>query len=118
VKGLLSGLCSGVIIGFAIATLTGFSYMLAVGAVQGIGAMFGDLIGSFIKRQRGMREGSKGGLMDQYLFLVFAFLFSVPFALGNLPYIWGVVFILLLTGFLHRFTNTIAHMWKLKEVPW
>ncbi len=90
--------------------------MLALGAIQGIGAMSGDLIGSFIKRRKGMEEGSKGGLMDQYLFLIFAFLFSVPF--GNLPIWQGIVFIFLMTGALHKFTNMVAHRWRIKKVPW
>ncbi len=63
-----------------------------------------------------MKEGSKGGLMDQYLFLVFAFVFSIPF--GNLPNILGIAFIFLLTGILHKFTNSVAHRWHIKDVPW
>lgn len=116
IKGLISGIASGVIIGFAESLVPGYSFMLAIGAVQGIGAMAGDLVGSFIKRRRNLKEGSKGGLMDQYLFLIFAFVFSIP--LGNLPDIRGIIFIFLLTGILHKFTNTVANRWKLKDVPW
>ncbi|MDE1768172.1 MAG: CDP-2,3-bis-(O-geranylgeranyl)-sn-glycerol synthase [Candidatus Micrarchaeota archaeon] len=116
IKGLISGLSSGIIIGFAQSLVPGYSFMLVIGAVQGIGAMAGDLVGSFIKRRQGMKEGSKAGLMDQYLFLVFAFLFSIPF--GNLPSTYGIIVIFLLTGILHKLTNTIAHRWRIKDVPW
>jgi CDP-2,3-bis-(O-geranylgeranyl)-sn-glycerol synthase len=116
IKGLIAGISSGIIIGFAESLAPGYSFMLAIGAIQGIGAMAGDLVGSFIKRQRGMPSGSKGGLMDQYLFLIFAFVFSIPF--GNLPIWQGIAFILILTGVLHKFTNMVAHRWKIKAVPW
>ena len=90
--------------------------MLVIGAAQGIGTMLGDMTGSFIKRQRGMKEGSNAGILDQYLFIVFAFAFSVPF--GNLPIWQGIVFIFILTGIMHKLTNMIAHRLRIKAVPW
>lgn len=116
IKGLVAGISSGMIIGFIESLVPGYSFMLAVGAVLGAGAMLGDLTGSFIKRQRGMKEGSKAGILDQYLFLVFAFAFSVP--LGNLPIWQGIVFIFILTGVLHKLTNMAAHRLRIKKVPW
>ncbi len=115
-KGLVAGISAGIIIGFVESLVPGYSFMLVVGAVQGVGAMSGDLVGSFIKRQRGLKEGSKGGLMDQYLFLIFALAISLP--LGNFPDVLGILFIAVLTGLLHKFTNMVAHRWKIKEVPW
>lgn len=116
IKGLLAGVCSGIIIGFCESIVPGFSYMLVIGAVQGVGAMAGDLAGSFIKRQRGMKEGSKGGLMDQYLFVLFALALSIPF--GHMPIWQGLAVVLVLTGMLHKLTNIIAHRLKMKNVPW
>ena len=115
-RGLVAGISSGIIIGFAESLIPGYGFMLAIGTLQGLGAMAGDLVGSFIKRQRGMEEGSKAGFMDQYLFLIFALLLSIP--LGNLPIWQGILFIFLLTGSMHAFTNSVAHKWKIKEVPW
>ncbi len=54
--------------------------------------------------------------MDQYGFYVVALIFA--YSLGNLPSIYGLIFITILTGLLHPITNIIAHALKLKKVPW
>ncbi len=116
VKGLIAGICSGIIIAFAESLFPGYGFMLLVGTAQSFGTHAGDLLGSFIKRQKGYTEGEKSIIMDQYLFLVMALLFSIPF--GNLPSIYGIIFLFILTGIMHPLTNLIAHTLKLKEVPW
>ena len=50
------------------------------------------------------------------LFLLFAFIFAFP--LGNLPAWYGIIFIIILTGVLHKGTNIAAYIMKLKNVPW
>lgn len=113
-RGLIAGLLAGTLIGFG--ESFALPFMLAIGIAQAFGAHFGDLLGSFIKRRSGKSPGHRGGYMDQYLFVIFALLFAAPF--GNLPDIYGIAFLLLITGALHLFTNTVAHKWKLKSVPW
>ncbi|HVA82853.1 MAG TPA: CDP-2,3-bis-(O-geranylgeranyl)-sn-glycerol synthase [Candidatus Aquilonibacter sp.] len=113
-RGLIGGILAGSLIGFGESFV--LPYMLAIGIAQAFGAHFGDLLGSFIKRRSGRSPGHKAGLMDQYLFVIFAILFAAP--LGNLPSIYGILFILVITGALHLFTNSVAHSWKLKSVPW
>lgn len=116
IKGLISGICSGIVIGFAESLFPAYGFMLVIGVFQSLGTHAGDLLGSFIKRQRGFKEGRRSIVMDQYLFLVFALLFSVPF--GNLPSAYGIIFLLVLTGIMHPLTNLIAHALRLKDVPW
>ncbi|MDE1828662.1 MAG: CDP-2,3-bis-(O-geranylgeranyl)-sn-glycerol synthase [Candidatus Micrarchaeota archaeon] len=114
IRGLIAGLLVGSLIGFGESTV--LPYMLVVGIAGSFGAHFGDLLGSFIKRRLGMSSGHNMGIMDQYFFVIFAITFTAPF--GNLPNIYGIIFILIITGALHLFTNSVAHRWKLKAVPW
>ena len=115
IKGLVSGIAAGILIGFAESLFPAYGFMFLIGIFQSVGAHVGDLLGSFIKRQRGVKAGRRF-LLDPYLFLVFAILFSIPF--GHLPDLLGVAFLLVLTGIMHPLTNLIAHALKLKEVPW
>lgn len=115
-RGLVSGICSGIIIGFAESLAPGYGFMLYTGIAQSIGTHFGDLLGSFIKRQRGFKAGRRSLLLDQYPFLIFAIVFSIPF--GNLPNIYGIIFLFILTGIMHPLTNLIAYLLKIKRVPW
>jgi len=114
VKGLVFGILSGIIIG-AVESLF-ISYMLVISIALAIGTHCGDLTGSFIKRRLDIKPGSSVPLMDQYLFLVFALAFAVPF--GHFPSLYGLLFIVILTGILHLATNKAAYMLKLKKVPW
>lgn len=119
IKGLVAGIASGIIVGFLESQVPGFSFMLAVGIAESFGTHFGDLLGSFIKRQSGMKEGVRAPLLDQYPFLIFSMLFALPVSLGtSFPGVYGVIFIFVLTWFMHRVTNIGAHMLRIKDVPW
>lgn len=114
VYGTVSGLLCGIIVG--IAEYPFIHYMLYVSIALSFGAVFGDLLGSFLKRQAGTKPGHSVPLLDQYGFFVFALLFALP--QGNLPNVYGLLFLVLLTGPLHLLTNIGAHTLKLKSVPW
>lgn len=114
VRGLVAGLLAGFVI--TIIESVPMPQLLAVGIALTLGTQFGDLIGSFVKRRLSKKEGSEFAFFDQYLFLVFALAFAWPF--GNLPGIYGIIFILALTGILHKLTNILAHKAKIKDVPW
>ncbi|MEM3215643.1 MAG: CDP-archaeol synthase, partial [Candidatus Micrarchaeaceae archaeon] len=60
--------------------------------------------------------GTGVAILDQYTFLFFAVLLALPF--GHLPDIYGLVFIVVLTGILHKLTNVGAYLLRLKKVPW
>ncbi len=114
IRGLVAGLLSGFIIAGAESAF--LPYMLAIGIMLSIGTHAGDLLGSFLKRRMNLASGISVPFMDQYLFLVFALLFALPF--GHTPNAYGLLFLIVLTGLLHVFTNVGAHKLKLKEVPW
>ncbi len=120
IKGLVAGISSGIIIGFAESLVPGYGFMLVIGILEAFGTHFGDLLGSFIKRRRGVAEGKRSLIMDQYLFLIFAITFTLPVALpqGLLPGIYGLAFLVVLTGIMHPLTNLGAYLLKLKKVPW
>ncbi len=114
IRGFAAGVAAGSLMGLLESAF--LPYMLLVGVALGFGAMGGDLLGSFVKRRIGIREGTRMLLLDQYPFLVIALLLAFP--LGRSPGLYGIVFIVILTGAMHVLTNFYAHRLKLKKVPW
>lgn len=112
IRGFVTGLISGVIIGYL--ESLALPYMLLVGILLSLGALVGDLLGSFIKRRLGSREGSEIFLLDEYPFLVVALLFAFP--LGHTPDVYGILFLLILTIAMHRLTNGISKRLNLKHL--
>jgi len=124
------GFFSGVLAGAAIGALEGLAlpgtaldfyagaatYALA-GFLLGLGAMAGDLLGSFIKRRQGIAQGRPSLVMDQLLFLAVALLFACPIAVGFLT-LEAVLFLFVLTYFVHVGANVLANRLGLKKVPW
>ncbi|MEM3459671.1 MAG: CDP-2,3-bis-(O-geranylgeranyl)-sn-glycerol synthase [Candidatus Micrarchaeaceae archaeon] len=112
------GLIAGLLAGFVFAAIEGLflPYMLVIGIFESVGTHVGDLLGSFIKRRLGIKPGMGIAILDQYMFLLFAVLLALPF--GRLPGIYGLIFIVVLTGVLHKLTNVGAYLLKLKKVPW
>jgi len=117
IRGTLSGLIGGVLAGYLEMIIFGLSFMLAVSVLLAIGALFGDILGSFIKRRMDMPSGHRVPIMDQYGFFIFALIFALPF-LGDFPIWYGLLVIAVLTGVFHVLANIIAHRLKLKKVPW
>lgn len=84
-----------------------------------LGAMLGDMGGSFIKRRFNVDRGGKFPLLDQLGFLL------VGFALASFSSGFEILFTLpvIITGFiitpiLHVLINIIAYKLGLKNVPW
>jgi CDP-2,3-bis-(O-geranylgeranyl)-sn-glycerol synthase len=92
------------------------TYVLA-GFLLGCGAMAGDLLGSFIKRRQGIARGKPSLVMDQLLFLALALLFACPLAAHFLT-LEAVLFLAVLTYFVHVGANVVANRLGLKKVPW
>lgn len=114
VMGTISGLLAGIAVGAI--EYPFLNYMLPVAALLALGAIAGDLIGSFIKRRLNYKSGASVPILDQYGFFVLAILFAFP--LGHLPSVYGIVFLVILTGIAHVLTNIGANRLKLKKVPW
>ena len=126
-RGFFAGIFAGILVG-AIegAILSGTQLDIYSGGPQtyvlasfllGAGTMVGDLAGSFIKRRSRVPRGKPSVLMDQLMFLAFAFLFSYPLA-QHLLTLEAVLFLAVLTYFVHVGANVAAHRWGLKKVPW
>jgi CDP-2,3-bis-(O-geranylgeranyl)-sn-glycerol synthase len=79
------------------------------------GALFGDIVGSFVKRRFGLPRGADVPLLDQWNFVLGALLFSFWFTDIT---IWMVLIMLLITPLVHRIANIIGHKLKVKKEPW
>ncbi len=102
------GFFTGVSIGTAVGFLLGDVY---TGFLLSLGAMLGDLIGSFLKRRMGLERGEEAPLLDQLDFLVGAFLLVPP------PPEWAVLLIAA-TPVVHRAASVAGHLWGVKREPW
>lgn len=114
VRGTVSSIICGIAVG--IIEYPFLHYMLPIAILLTIGANLGDLMGSFIKRRLNYTHGASFPVMDQYGFFILAILVALP--LGHLPNAYGIIFLIILTGIAHIFTNRGAHRLKLKKVPW
>lgn len=115
IPGTLISLAAGIII--SLIEYPFLPYMLPIGIMLTIGANFGDLAGSFVKRMAKVAPGRNVPVLDQYDFLAGAFLFALPF-LSSFPSLYGIIFIVVLTGVMHVLTNLGAYKLRLKDVPW
>ena len=127
VRGFFAGVSAGVVVGAAEwAVLSGGAYDIYGGSLStyalagfllGLGTMAGDLFGSFIKRRQKIARGRQSVITDQLMFLAVAMLFSYPVASGLLS-LEAVLFLSVLTYFVHVGANALAHRLGLKKVPW
>lgn len=127
-RGLFTGILSGI--------LAGVCLILAAGQFPGLplpvqtllsvtllatGALLGDLVKSFFKRRFNRERGARWPVADQYDLVAGAFLLLLVFdpawffAAVTLPVL---IVILILTPVLHRATNIIGYVLRIKEVPW
>ena len=126
------GFALGLLVGFLVGSLESYLYpglnayalefgvtlpliTLFIGFIISFGALFGDLVGSFIKRRLGMKRGAEVPLLDQWNFVIGAVLFSMWFTEIT---IWMLLIMLLITPVVHRIANIIAHKLKIKNEPW
>lgn len=80
-----------------------------------LGALVGDLIGSFFKRRLNISRGRPAPFLDQLDFLIMAMLFGLLVA--PIPLILAI-FLLILTPVIHLLANIIGYLLRLKQVPW
>ncbi len=88
---------------------------LAASFLLSVGAMAGDLAGSFLKRRLGYPDGTSVEVLDQLSFLAGAIAFAYPFFSPTLP---ELAVLAVMTYALHKLTNWAAHKLALKKVPW
>ncbi len=134
-RGFAGGVTSGVILGLILWAIAALVYpTLAYGSFPAglaplvllpLGALLGDLVGSFIKRRMGKAKGAPALGLDQYDFFVGAFVLLAVFQTSwFVQHYWegdgvyGLIFIAVLTPFLHRAVNIVGFKLGKKEVPW
>lgn len=102
-----------------------FPVLVGLPAALGFGALLGDVLGSFVKRRWGRARGHRTPVLDQYDFVLGAFLvtglafpdwLAANYLAGEA--LLGLLFILGLTPLLHRAVNLLGYRMGKKEVPW
>jgi len=119
IRGFISGLTIGTFVGLIQwifgANVPHLKVGVPLGFALSLGAMIGDLLGSFIKRRLNLKPGASLPIIDQMSFVVVALAFG---SLIEPPTPTEVIIILLLTGLLHLLTNRIAYHLRIKGIPW
>ena len=119
IRGFILGLAIGTFVGWAqeaLAPNVGLPRGNALlGFVLSLGAMIGDLLGSFLKRRLNLKPGAPLPISDQIDFVLVALLFGV---LIEPPSLVAALIIIILTGPIHLLVNIVAYLLRLKETPW
>jgi CDP-2,3-bis-(O-geranylgeranyl)-sn-glycerol synthase len=120
-KGTVSGIVFGTLAAAVVfflfpkeASSIANNYVIA-GFLISLGAILGDLAGSFIKRRLMIKSGSPTPILDQLDFIVGGYLLL---SLIYLPSAEEFLFVCVFTVITHIATNYIAFRLKLKKVPW
>ncbi|MFH0867860.1 MAG: CDP-2,3-bis-(O-geranylgeranyl)-sn-glycerol synthase [Candidatus Woesearchaeota archaeon] len=95
--------------------ITNYSNWLLMGFLMGFGAIFGDLIESFVKRRLNYKPGKPFIPFDQTDFVIGALIFVYP--LVKLP-LNKIIIILLLSFILHVLVNHFAYYTKIRKEKW
>ena len=119
IRGFIAGLAIGTFVGWlqeAIAPAAGFPKgSVLLGFMLSLGAMIGDLAGSFLKRRLSLDPGAPLPIIDQIDFALMALLMA---ALVKPPTIVMTIIILVLTVPIHLLINMLAYLLGLKKTPW
>ncbi|MEM3716150.1 MAG: CDP-2,3-bis-(O-geranylgeranyl)-sn-glycerol synthase [Candidatus Bathyarchaeia archaeon] len=120
-RGFIFGLLVGTLVGY-VQEFIAPTYGLPAGSVLrgfslSLGALTGDLIGSFIKRRLNLKPGAPLPVIDQLSFVIFALLFSLIIEPSSISFM-GAALIIVLTAPIHILVNIIAYLLRLKETPW
>lgn len=86
-----------------------------VGFVIALGALVGDMAGSFVKRRMGLKRGADAPLLDQLNFIIGATVFAY-FFIGITPGM--ILFMLVVTPMIHRAACIAGYKLGIKKVPW
>jgi len=133
-EGFIIGFLSGVVIGllqivtapFLLSLIVQYVFLppelvpivlmtLPLVILVALGALVGDLIGSFFKRRLLIARGRPAPLLDQLDFLIMAMLLGALIT----PIHWILaIFLLIVTPVLHLLANVIGYLLRLKQEPW
>ena len=134
-RGFFGGMLTGIFTGSVLAVLSRMyslpvtDFRLGEGVLEcitallliSLGAMLGDLMGSYIKRRMGIESGGRLPFMDQLDFVFGTWLLlaaAAPSWFFSVFTAWHAIFILVFTPVAHRITNIAGYYLGKKEVPW
>ena len=80
-----------------------------------IGALVGDLSGSFLKRRLNIKSGNPSPVLDQLGFIIMGLMFASPILLATPLY---VMVLITITLGVHWVSNAVGYLLGLKEHPW
>jgi len=133
-RGFFGGALTGFSLGAFYAVLDGLSStsptwvtgrLLLAFAVMAFGALAGDVLAAFVKRRLGLERGARAPGLDQYDFLLGAFLllaladpalFTAFYLAGDR--IYGLLLVIVITPVLHRAVNLLGYRMGRKKEPW
>jgi CDP-2,3-bis-(O-geranylgeranyl)-sn-glycerol synthase len=128
VRGLLLGILAGVLAGGVQLSLQTNAFpaflprhTLLTVLMLATGALAGDLVKSYFKRRKGIPQGRRWPVADQYDLVLGALVLTLVAApvwvMANLT-VPVLLWILVLTPVLHRAANLLGHSLGVKDVPW
>lgn len=135
-RGFFGGAFAGIVIGLIQVGISSFfsddhfgfgefPNFIVIIVLLSFGALLGDVLGSFIKRRLGKSRGAKAPGLDQYDFLLGAWLLLIIFKTNWFlnhfvlwPYAIALLTIIILTPLLHRGVNILGYKIGKKDVPW
>ncbi|MHA2163812.1 MAG: CDP-2,3-bis-(O-geranylgeranyl)-sn-glycerol synthase [Candidatus Thorarchaeota archaeon] len=126
ILGTLTGLVQGIVAPYLQPILAQFVtvtsdmqyvlYMnLPAAFLLSVGALLGDLIGSFLKRRVNITSGNPAPFLDQLGFIILALVLAVPFLQPSPEY--PIILILITLG-IHWISNALGYLLGLKKNPW
>ena len=92
-----------------------YSNWILIGFLMGFGAIFGDLVESFVKRRLNYKPGKSFVPFDQLDFVIGALIFVFPLVTLLLN---KIIIILLLSFVLHVIVNHFAFYMKIRKEKW
>lgn len=90
-------------------------FSLLLGFLLGLGAILGDLVKSYFKRRKGIKEGASWKPWDQLDFVIGGIVLSW---FVYVPKIGVVVVLLMISPFLHMLFCRIGYWLKIREGKW
>jgi len=117
--GIIIGTFSAILVNFLFPSITGqiTTNFILLGFALSIGAVLGDMAGSFFKRRNNIPRGNEILFLDQLDFVIGAMLLGA-LTTYYIPGFYEVFLIAAATIIIHKITNFLAFKIKLKKVPW
>jgi CDP-2,3-bis-(O-geranylgeranyl)-sn-glycerol synthase len=93
------------------------TFMICFGALMGIGAIFGDLVESFVKRRLNLGPGKSFIPWDQIDLVIGAYVLTIPIIYYFIS--WQLFLSsIIVTFFLHMITNHVAYYLNIRKEKW